>query len=185
MARPSDDAKLRAVFAAHHQAIQRYCLRRLGPDRANDAAAEVFLVAWRRINDMPESSEALPWLYGVARNVVRHAHRTRQRQRSLISRVADLEPRREAGPADQVVRRDEDDRVVAALSLLREIDREVLRLRMWEDLSYAEIGTVLRMSPHAVGMRYRRALQRLGKALRDVEHGHALGGQWSAKGDTW
>jgi hypothetical protein len=55
------------IFESYREAVQAYCLRRLDPDRANDAAAEVFLVAWRRIDHMPEPAQALPWLCGVAR----------------------------------------------------------------------------------------------------------------------
>jgi RNA polymerase sigma-70 factor (ECF subfamily) len=76
---PNDDERFQQVFDLRHGAIQRFCYRRLDPDCANDAVAEVFLVAWRRLDAVPEAVEALPWLYGVARNVVRHFLRGRQR----------------------------------------------------------------------------------------------------------
>ena len=58
------------MFESHHEAIQRYCFRRLPASDANDAVAEVFLVAWRRIADAPAGDGQLPWLYGIGRNVV-------------------------------------------------------------------------------------------------------------------
>ncbi|NNF11364.1 MAG: sigma-70 family RNA polymerase sigma factor, partial [Acidimicrobiia bacterium] len=52
-----------------------------------------------------------------------------------------------------------------ALSRLKPIDQELLRLRIWEDLSHAEIGEVLGISSHAVTMRLKRATGRLAKLL--------------------
>jgi DNA-directed RNA polymerase specialized sigma24 family protein len=65
---PSDKALLRRVFEEHYGAISRYCHRRLPHADANDAAAQVFAVAWRRIDSMPRDEMTLPWFYGVARN---------------------------------------------------------------------------------------------------------------------
>jgi len=91
---PSSDAAFRMVFDAHHDAVHRFCMRRLGVDDGNDATAEVFLVAWRRMDAMPEQDEPLPWLYGVARNVVRNHRRTRQRKVRLVSRLSSQSKRR-------------------------------------------------------------------------------------------
>ena len=68
---PSQSDRFRSVYAAHHGAVRDYCFRRLPVADANDASAEVFLVVWRRIDDVPSGDDAaLPWLYGIARNVV-------------------------------------------------------------------------------------------------------------------
>jgi RNA polymerase sigma-70 factor (ECF subfamily) len=63
------DGRFAACFERHYPRVLAYGLRRL-PDRAaaEDAAAETFLVAWRRFGDAP--ADQLPWLLAVARNVI-------------------------------------------------------------------------------------------------------------------
>lgn len=169
MSLPSDEAKFRQLFESHHEAIQRYCVRRLDPDRANDAVAEVFLVAWRRLDAVGEAA-ALPWLYGVARNVVRHFYRSQGRHRALVARAAAIDPPAAPGPATQLIRREEDEELTRALGKLRDSDRELLQLKLWEELSHSEIGRVLGITAHAVDMRYRRALKRLASTLHAAEN---------------
>ena len=65
--------------------MREYCSRRLGVQEANDAAAEVFLVAWRKIDQVPIGADARMWLYGVARNVVRNASRSARRRERLAA----------------------------------------------------------------------------------------------------
>ena len=80
MPSPSQDEAFRAMFDSYHTAIQAYCWRRLDAAAADDAAADTFLTAWRRINDAPAASEQRLWLYGIARNVVRNAKRSAHRR---------------------------------------------------------------------------------------------------------
>lgn len=65
----------------------RYVTRRIVGSDVGDVVAEVFLVAWRRLNEVPTES-ALPWLYGVARLVLANEARGRRRWRELTLRVA-------------------------------------------------------------------------------------------------
>jgi len=60
---PSDEATFRSLHSVTFDAVARYRLRRLPADIAHDAVADVYLVAWRRIDDAPASDEALAWLY--------------------------------------------------------------------------------------------------------------------------
>ena len=60
------DAMFNRTFDLHYEAVQIYCFRRLRADDVNDAVAEVFLVAWRRIDQLPAGRE-LPWLYAISR----------------------------------------------------------------------------------------------------------------------
>ncbi len=168
---PSDDERFRRVFADYHEAIQRYCARRLDTwDDANDAAAEVFLVVWRRVHELPPGDEAKLWIYGIARNTVRDFYRKKSRHSALRRRLAGQRAAAAAtDPAVQVVRRSEDERVLAAVQRLRPQDREVLQLREWDGLSHSEIGTLLGVEPHAVEMRRHRALRRLARVLEHEE----------------
>lgn len=150
------------IYDAHRVALVAYCRRRLPRDVVDDVIAEVFLTAWRRIGELPHGSE-LPWLYGVARNVVANQRRSVVRRSRLWDRVVS---RRTDIAIDMTVERmDGDQTVVHALATLSELDQEVLRLRAWEELTSAEIGLVLGISASAVDMRLSRARRRLEQAL--------------------
>lgn len=145
--------------------MHMYCLRRLATDDANEATADVFLVAWRRLEEMPSGDAARKWLYGVARNVVRNHQRSFNRRRRLTARVASFRDRSPEQPDTIVVRRIQDAAVIAALHTLSENDQELLRLKVWEQASHAEIGEIMGISSRAVEGRVARALKRLAKTL--------------------
>ena len=68
------EAWFAALFAAHHPDIVRYARRRgIGAAMARELADEVFVVAWRRRQEVPDAG--LPWLYGVARIVLANSRR--------------------------------------------------------------------------------------------------------------
>jgi RNA polymerase sigma-70 factor (ECF subfamily) len=162
---PSNDAKFRRIFDAHFAAVQRYCVRRLPTADANDAVSEVFLVVWRRIDDVPAGDETMPWLIGVARNAVRNVARSRARSTRLAAKVSDLPTEVDPGPEVQVVMGSEYDEVGAALATLKDDDREVIRLRAWEELSAPQIAEVMGCSVSAAEKRIGRAWARLSNAV--------------------
>jgi RNA polymerase sigma-70 factor (ECF subfamily) len=71
-----DSDACRRLYETYHRNVLAYCVRRVGRDDAPDLAAEVFAVAWRRYGAVPEGTESLPWLYGVASRVVSHHWRS-------------------------------------------------------------------------------------------------------------
>lgn len=158
---PTTDVKFRRIYDEHFEAVTRYCLRRLPVADVNDATAEVFLVAWKKIESVPGGEEALPWLYGVARNVVRNASRSTRRSGRLTGRLGGLARHQTPDPAAVVVRRQEDDQMLTALSELSPDDQEVLRLRAYEGMTAPQIAVALAISPEAAKKRLSRALKRL------------------------
>ena len=164
---PSSDARFRRLYEEHYADIRSYCLRRLPSHAAADAAAEIFTVAWRRLDKVPAGSEARLWLYAVARNVVSNQYRSRARARRLRSKMEqETAPTPVTSTVESVVvRRSEYQAALDAIGHLKPVDQEVLRLRVWEDLSHAMIGEVLGLSAHAVEMRFHRAIKRLGRLL--------------------
>lgn len=147
----------RLLFADTYPALVAYARRRVGTDRADDVVSEVFATAWRRRGDLEPGRPPLPWLYGMAANVVRNLRRADGRHLRLVERigsepVADLRP----DPADQPGAD-----LRAAMERLSFDDQEVLRLVAWEGLTHAEVGEVLDCSPNAVGIRIHRARKRL------------------------
>lgn len=178
---PSSEVKFRRVFDAYLQTVQRFCVRRLSPADANDAVSEVFLVAWRRLDDIPDGDEARPWLLGVARNVVRNIERSGRRSLRLVAKASDASETMELAPEALIVRHSEYDEIDSALQSLSRSDREVIRLRAWEELTAPEIAAVLDISVSAAEKRMVRAMSRLAVALskatsesaRTVEGGDA------------
>lgn len=123
----------------------------------DDVVAEVFTVAWRSLDRIP--AEALPWLLGVARNVVLHRHRAAGRRAAL-----DVRLRGERAPDPAVVDADASP-VLAALAALGARDREVVMLVCWEGLSPAEAAVALGVSTPAVRVRLHRARRRLARLM--------------------
>jgi RNA polymerase sigma-70 factor (ECF subfamily) len=156
----SEEARFRSLFDANYDNILRYCIRRLPTADANDAASEVFTIAWRRSEALPDE-EAKLWLYGIARNVVRNFQRSARRSRRLAGKIAGLAPEVVDGPERQVVTSDELRHTLATLDRLRPDDQEILRLRAMERLTIAEIASVLNCSEEAARKRFERAAKRL------------------------
>lgn len=159
------ESRFDRIFSLHQERIRRYCLRRLPVNDVNDAVAEVFVVAWRRIDDSPPPEQALPWLYGVARNVVANSTRSRRRLGRLRLKMSGVRTEPEPSPEGLVVRRAEDQEVLDALGRLRPSDRELLQMKVWEELTNAEIGEILDLTPNAVAVRLNRARNRLALEL--------------------
>jgi RNA polymerase sigma-70 factor (ECF subfamily) len=143
--------------------IYAYAARRVGSDDADEIVSEVFGVAWRRIDDVPE--RALPWLYGVGHNVIRE-HRRSTDRRARLQEALDHLP-----PTSPTV--DRTAAVLEALLSLDESDREVLRLVAWEQLRPQEAADALGINGAAFRMRLTRARRRFRAALAEqqvVEH---------------
>jgi RNA polymerase sigma-70 factor, ECF subfamily len=133
-----------------HELLRAYAVRRVGVGNADDVVAEVFAVAWRRRNERPE--RVLPWLYGVAHNVVLHERRSFARRARLGRRLRQEPP----APDDRLAKIEVD----AVLDSLAPADAEILRLTIWEQLTPSEIAQVLRITPEAARQRLRRARAR-------------------------
>jgi RNA polymerase sigma-70 factor (ECF subfamily) len=150
-----------AMYERCARQIQAYCARRIPADRVDDAVAETFLVAWRRIGDVPEAGDDLLWLYRVAGNVVRHDWRSASRKKRLADRVGGTVHVQSSGPADRAIISEEHARVCEALSLLEPDDAELMALVAWECLATSEVAEVLGIAPNTASQRIGRARKRL------------------------
>lgn len=159
-----ESQRFEKIYVGHYDAVLRYCLRRSSSEDAMDAAAEVFVVAWRRRCEMPEGHE-LPWLYGVARRVLAHQRRADDRRSATVARLRAVGSPVDAGPESQVVVHEEIRLMVAAADRLGEADQEVLRLAGWEELDRDELAAALGCSANAATKRLNRALDRLAYEL--------------------
>ena len=178
MNRSEDEDRFRDLFDHHHRAVMAYFARRMpNEEDAFDATEDVFLVAWRRLGRVPEGDAALPWLYGVARNVLANHRRGHARLSRLRRKIAAEPAYPSPGTASAAVRSVQEEQLLRALATLRNKDREVLLLTYWEQLSHEDIGHVLGCSTEAVHVRRYRAVKRLGNALG--QSGHIPGGDRS------
>lgn len=157
------DAAFARLYEDHYHQVLGYCLRRTNRASAEDAAAEVFTIAWRKFAEIPAGDRALSWLYGVAYRVLSHQWRSTRRFRNLVNRLGGLRQDTVPGPEAQVVRRAQDRQVLNAASRLSEADQEILKLAGWEALPHDQIADVLGISVAAVAQRFSRAKKRLAK----------------------
>jgi RNA polymerase sigma factor (sigma-70 family) len=160
------------LFERYGRAIYNYCFRRTADwAAAEDLSSVVFLEAWRkRDRVLLHEGSALPWLYGVATNVLRNRGRSLRRHRAALERLPrDSEP----DFADDAAQRLDDEarmrRVFESYRQLPRRDQDVLALCVWSELSYEEAAVALEVPVGTVRSRLARARTR----LRD-EVDHAL-----------
>lgn len=136
------------------------------PDLAEDLTAEVFL---RALKSFPRFDPALgsprAWLFRIAQNALRD-HQRQARRRQVVSLVGmrDLEYQAPS-PEERLLWEEEVAGLLAAVSELSPGDREVIGLCYGSELSMAEAGEILGLSPAATRTRLWRALRRLRKVL--------------------
>ena len=161
------------LFERHAQAVSRYLARRVGTQDAADLLGDVFVAAlagrarWRP----HESGSALPWLYGIAGNVVRSHLRSRPKSRlATVDLDAAVDWDAVDDRLDAVSQRGQ---LRSALGSLSPSDRQLLLLVAWEGLSPAEAGESLGISPAAARTRLHRARARAQQHLNQRETQHA------------
>lgn len=165
---PEEFARL---FDRYAVTIHRYIARRLGRTEADDLLGQTFLIAFEgRGNYRGTADGALPWLYGIATNLIRRRRRDEVRQYRAYSRsepagndryddllATDVAARVDAEAISRTLTR--------VLAKLRQAERDVLLLYAWEDLSYAEIAQALDLPLGTVRSRLHRARRALRSAL--------------------
>lgn len=172
----TDEDRFRAIHHAHFRDLLGFALRRTTcPEDAADVVADTFLVAWRRLDQVPPGNEGRLWLYGVARRCLANHSRGRRRQDRLGAKLgATL---REAVTPDPAAEVGLAVSVRSAMARLRPTDRELLELTIWEQLEPLEIAEVLELPPRTVRTRLSRARSRLRAELGGddpPDQGHVL-----------
>lgn len=157
-----DRERFERLYRENFRAVLRFAATRIDPERAKDVVAETFLVAWRRLDEVP--AEPRPWLLGVARRVISGQFRSQTRREALETRVR--RAHEVAAAADPAIALADRDAALAAFAALGERDREVLRLVAWDGLNAAEAAEVLDVTRLAFAVRLHRARRRLERALQ-------------------
>jgi RNA polymerase sigma-70 factor, ECF subfamily len=153
-----------ALFKEHVAGIASYCRwQSRSPGEVDDAVAEVFLVVWRRLEDVPRDETARPWLYATARRVLANQARSQTRRSRLQDRLS-AQPSASGAENDPMAGRVRD-----ALAVLDPRDREILLLAEWEGLAPAEIAKVMDCPAVTARGRLHRARRRFRAAFESQQ----------------
>jgi RNA polymerase sigma factor (sigma-70 family) len=153
----SRDEQFRVVYDGNLAEVTAYVRRRAAEDAVEDIVADVFLVCWKKLEQVPK--EPLPWLYTVARKTLANHYRQRARQNAELpsAEIVGEVPL----PTDPIL--------ALAFARLAETDREVLRLVAWEQLSLRQAAVVLDCSAVTCRVRLHRAKRRLAGQLEQLD----------------
>jgi len=185
----TDATRFRSLYQHNFASLLAYALRRVAQsDQASDIVAETMLVAWRRLNEVPTGSEERLWLFGVARRVLANQRRGTSRHLRLLDKLSER--------VSLAVQSADDGVVVIRLDLQRamlglsDLEREIVELTSWEDLTPSDAAVVLGIPVATARTRLHRARARLRASLdgdsaeRSGVAGHVNAGSTSAPGAT-
>jgi len=163
----SREDRLRDLARRSTPAVTSFLARRAYPlsnADIDDLVEEVLVVAWRRLDDVPEGAE-IAWMIGVARNLLNNARRKHTRRLNAHRKLAPAGY--EASAEEHVIANEQ---LRGALDSLSADDREILLLHYWEGLDATALGVVLRISSGAAATRLSRAAARLREAFEEIPH---------------
>lgn len=149
-------------YRMHAGAMYRYAVRRVEVDGADDVVAQVFHAALTTAVAPKSDHEALPWLYGIARNIVASSRRQQMRQVLLRDRLREVPPPTQGDIAELVVSHEW---VTSIFAQLSRDDAELLRLIVWERLNTAAAATVLGIRAGTARVRLHRLRRRIEQQL--------------------
>jgi RNA polymerase sigma factor (sigma-70 family) len=182
-----DDGAFAVLYERHAKAVYNFCFRRTANwSRAEDLVADVFLVAWRRQAEVvisTESGSTLPWLLGVALNVVRNASRSQRRGDHALARL-DARAAEEDFSPDLVLRLGDEQQMKAVLEQVQQLpaqEQDALALCAWAGLGYEEAAVALGVPIGTVRSRLSRARGHLRELL--AVSGHDVGDERVARAD--
>jgi RNA polymerase sigma factor (sigma-70 family) len=160
-----DDERFTRIYQENYRRVLGYAARRAAPEAAQEAADEVFLIAWRKLPAVPD--DPLPWLLVTCRNVLSEQRRGGRRADALVLEIARTASAH-SGPdaAESVIERSV---VLQAVAGLSEADREALMLTVWDGLRPRDAARVAGCSAATFTVRLHRARRRLHAALTRLD----------------
>jgi RNA polymerase sigma-70 factor, ECF subfamily len=167
----SDEQAFERLYRETYSDLVTYCRRRLpaDSDTVDDVVAQVYLTAWRRLDDFLTVDKPIAWLYAVAYRTVSNRYRARRRGAGLQSRLRLVRPPAVIDPADHVLGGSALGDLNRALDQLDPVDREIVMLAAWEGLTYIEIGQITDLTVAAVRTRLFRARRSLSDHVEAAE----------------
>lgn len=170
-AKSPPEQRFRTLFATTYDDVVRFAQRRTHRSQAEDVAEETFLIAWRRIGDLPaDPGDARAWVFGIARNCLLNDRRAQRRREGLTVRLAEvgtISPTSTGEPGDLVALRAD---LASAWQRLSPGDQEVLALVVFDNLTSGQAATVLDITPATFRVRLSRARATLRRHLQGTRH---------------
>lgn len=166
LARSGDPGAMDQLVALHHASVFRVALGILrDEDGASDVAQETFLKAFRALKSFRGEASFKTWLLTIAANEARGALRRFGRRREVALEKVGPVPSGEVSAQDTVEREEDLSRIREILSHLPEKQRQAVTLRIFEDLSFREIGAIIDSSEGAARVNYHHGIRRLRELL--------------------
>ncbi|WP_267424363.1 MULTISPECIES: RNA polymerase sigma factor [unclassified Curtobacterium] len=154
---PDGPAELGALFDQHGRRILLYLARRTDLQTAEDVLGETFVIALTRWDARdPDRGDPLPWLFGIATNLLRRHWRSEARARRALARAAEPDLV-EDDPSDRVDRERAVRAVVRELDRMRPAVRDTVLLHAWAELTYEQIAAATGVPVGTVRSRLNRA----------------------------
>jgi RNA polymerase sigma-70 factor (ECF subfamily) len=171
-----DTQAFERVYGLHADRVHGFAFRRSGSwDLADEITSGVFLEAWRRRAevDLDPDEAILPWLLGVAANLMRNAGRKQQRYQAFLTsqQPQPTVPDFAEDVAVQLDSQRELELLRLALEHLGDDDRDLLLLCVAEGLTPTEVAIALDLPPGTVRSRLSRARSRLRELLAQLNPG--------------
>ena len=170
-----DEQAFEQILSQHEKSVYNLCLRMTGnPDDAMDLSQEVFLRVWRNLRGYQFDAAFSTWLFRIASNACIDFLRSKRRRQDVSLTVEDAESGEETErnlpdpapmPEEVLLDREQKRQVLAAMQELPPDYREILQLRVVENLPYEQIAEILNVKLGTVKSRLARARDQLRKNL--------------------
>lgn len=152
---------LTSTIRESHGDLLRFLHRRVGSDDAPDLFGETLLIAWRRVEDLPQdATEARMWLFGLARGTLLNHARGQRRRLALVDKVRVHMPGHAVAAAA-----DEGGEVRDAMARLKPELAEIVQLVHWDGFTLTEAACIVGIPAATARSRYARAKDDLRAAL--------------------
>ena len=163
--RSGDAAAIESLVREFRPRIRRYCVTRVGQEVADDVTQETCVALAGALAQYEERGVPFTsFVFGIAANKVAMARRSLARSREVVHTVPDREST-EPTPEERALSDDGLRRLLAPLATLPERQREILLLRVVDQLSADEVAVLLGMTPGAVRVAQHRALRALRRTM--------------------
>lgn len=143
----------------------------LNRDATEDIIQETLLAMLRRVRSLRDSERFWPWIYRIAWHKIQDRVRDRRLQSSFLTRrlrsrgTADEDWSVAMNPLEAQVREEVLEQIAGAIDRLNRQQRDILRLRCYDQLPYTEIAALTRTTPEKARVHFHRAKRSLKKHL--------------------
>jgi RNA polymerase sigma-70 factor (ECF subfamily) len=156
-------AHFELIYNRYFSRIYTYCCRRVNTEQeAEDLTSIIFTRALAGL-DRYRGGSVAAWLFRIAHNVIANYHRDHRPVVSLDDDIIDSRP----APSEHIIRAEECALIRALVADLPADDQEIVTLRIYADLTSAEIGSIVGKRAGAVRMKLHRILKQLGTRLNE------------------